>query len=64
MDGYEATRNIRLREHGGRRTPIIAVTANSRAEGIDRCIEAGMDGFVCKPVTLESLRSAVTEVQT
>lgn len=58
MDGYEATRSIRNREKfGRRRVRIHAVTANAHEGDRERCLTAGMDGHVPKPVTLEVLRS-------
>lgn len=54
MDGYEATREVR-RRLGGRRLPIIAMTANALTEDEGRCRAAGMDEFLTKPVTLEGL---------
>ena len=61
MDGLEATRRIRAfeAEHGGMRTPIIALTANASAEDRDACLAAGMDGFVIKPLDRERLAAAV-----
>lgn len=57
MDGYEAARMIREYEDAiGRRTPIVAVSANALAQDRDRCFESGMDDFVAKP-----LRGAVLE---
>lgn len=55
MDGYEATREVRRRSGGGRRLPIIAMTATTRAEDEQSCLAAGMDDFLTKPVTLEGL---------
>lgn len=52
MDGYRATREIRRR---GIRTPVIALTAFAMEGDRDRCIEAGMDDYVAKPVQLEEL---------
>src|SRR5262249_54552157 len=62
MDGFELTRQIRAEEalsNSGRRTPIVALTANAlKGEG-DRCLAAGMDGYLTKPLTLDKLREAL-----
>jgi len=52
IDGMEATRRIRAEEQslGLQRTPVIALTAHALAGDSDRCMEAGMDGYVTKPV--------------
>jgi signal transduction histidine kinase/DNA-binding NarL/FixJ family response regulator len=57
MDGYELTRRIRAAEAepGVRPTPIVAVTANAMRGEADRCLAAGMDGFITKPVAIEAL---------
>ena len=54
MDGYEATLAIRRLEHG-RRLPIVAMTANATAEDRQRCLDAGMDDFLAKPVSARLL---------
>ncbi|MFO1266985.1 MAG: response regulator [Rubrivivax sp.] len=54
MDGLEATRQIRLLPRH-RQTPIVAMTANAFAEDKMRCLDAGMDDFVAKPLVPESL---------
>ena len=58
MDGFTATRLIRQQENG-RRTPIIAMTAGALSEDRQRCLEAGMDDYISKPVDLEALEKAL-----
>ncbi len=55
MDGIEATRLLRAREGDGRRLPIIAMTANALSEDRERCLAAGMDEHIGKPVSMDKL---------
>ena len=61
MDGLEATRIIRQQEQGsGRRIPIVAMSATETQEHRQKCLAAGMDGFVSKPVIPAELHETVT----
>ena len=59
MDGYEATRRIRAELRDGPRIPIVALTAHAMAEDRQRCADAGMDGYVSKPITAAALYDAL-----
>ncbi len=69
MDGFQATTELRRREHaraageggedGRRRTPVIAMTAGVLVEDRQRCLAAGMDDFVAKPVDMHLLERAL-----
>jgi signal transduction histidine kinase/CheY-like chemotaxis protein/HPt (histidine-containing phosphotransfer) domain-containing protein len=61
MDGFEATRALRIREGDGRRTPVVAMTANAMVGDRERCLEAGMDGYLTKPVRPDELTAAVSQ---
>jgi CheY-like chemotaxis protein len=55
LDGLEATRRLRQEEGGAVRIPIIAMTANALDEDRLRCLDAGMDGYVAKPIRVADL---------
>ena len=54
MDGYEATRHIRRLEQYSN-TPIIAMTANAMKSDQERCLQAGMNGYISKPIDAENV---------
>jgi CheY-like chemotaxis protein len=63
MDGLEATRRIRRREReNGRRVPIVAMTAYALKGDRERCLEAGMDDYVAKPIRTPELFEILTRV--
>ncbi len=59
MDGYAATRGIRADEDGDARTPIVALTADALASDRERCLEAGMDDHLTKPVSIAQLHATL-----
>ncbi|MEP6995071.1 MAG: response regulator [Acidobacteriota bacterium] len=64
MSGLEATAAIRTREAAisGRHVPIMAMTAHAMASDREACLQAGMDGYVSKPIRLEELLAAVHSI--
>jgi PAS domain S-box-containing protein len=63
MDGVEATRRIRsVESFTGRHVPIVALTANAFDDDRNQCLEAGMDGFLTKPVSPADLRREIERV--
>jgi signal transduction histidine kinase/CheY-like chemotaxis protein/HPt (histidine-containing phosphotransfer) domain-containing protein len=55
LDGRALTQRIRAEEHPGERLPIIGLSANAIPEDIERCLQAGMDDYLTKPVQLRQL---------
>ena len=64
MDGVEATRHIRAAEAATarRRTPIVALTAHALSSDRDRCLAAGMDRYLSKPIRIDALAEALDAV--
>jgi signal transduction histidine kinase/ActR/RegA family two-component response regulator len=59
LDGAGAARAIRKIPGPAGRVPIVAMTANARAEDRQACVEAGMDGYVSKPIDMDALADAI-----
>jgi two-component system sensor histidine kinase/response regulator len=62
LDGFEATARIREREGGRARTPIIAMTASAMQGDRERCLAAGMDDYVSKPISPEAMEAVLRRV--
>ena len=62
MDGFEATRRIRGMQGPLANVPIVAVTANAMDADRERCLQAGMDGFLKKPLALETLKQTMHQL--
>jgi CheY-like chemotaxis protein len=60
MDGWTATKRLRQIEQGRRRTPIIAITADASETHRQRCLQAGMDDFLTKPVSIYDLHTTLS----
>jgi two-component system sensor histidine kinase/response regulator len=63
MDGFEATARIRAQEAtSGQHIPIIAMTAHAMKGDRERCLEAGMDDYIAKPVNPSELKRTIERV--
>jgi CheY-like chemotaxis protein len=63
MDGFEATGHVRaLEQRLGRRTPIVALTAHAMRGDQERCLAAGMDGYLTKPIEWPALHALVRKL--
>jgi CheY-like chemotaxis protein len=60
MTGLQATMQIRREEAAGARVPIVAMTASAMSEERDRCLAAGMDDFISKPVSYKVIENMIT----
>ena len=64
MDGFEATQLIRaVEKESGKRTPIVALTAHAMKGDRERCLEAGMDDYISKPINNKELTDALTRIR-
>ena len=65
LDGFEVAAAVRGREKGtGRRLPLVALTAHAMQGDRERCLAAGMDGYVTKPIQMTHLTRVMAEVLT
>jgi len=67
MDGFDATRAIRAQEKSDKasgHTPIVALTAHAMKGDEERCLEAGMDAYLSKPIRLDALRATLDAIRT
>ncbi|HEX4034473.1 MAG TPA: ATP-binding protein [Solirubrobacteraceae bacterium] len=59
LDGYTATRALRKREGDGPRTPVVAMTTSAARTDVERCLAAGMDDYVSKPMRHQTLQQTL-----
>jgi two-component system, sensor histidine kinase and response regulator len=63
MNGLQATMQIRREEAMGAHVPIVAMTASAMSEDRDRCLAAGMDDFISKPVSYKGIEQMITATE-
>ena len=61
MNGYEAAARMRQEQTQGKRIPIVALTANALADDRQQCLDAGMDDYIAKPVSMIKLRAVLSQ---
>ena len=62
LDGYAATRELRQREAAGLHSKVIAMTAHTLPDELEKCLMAGMDSYICKPITQQVLETTLTKL--
>ena len=62
MTGLQASTQIRREEAVGAHVPIVAMTASAMSEERDRCLEAGMDDFISKPVNYKIIEQTIAAI--
>ena len=62
MDGLDATRAIRALESAERRIPIYAMTAHALEGTLEKCLDAGMDGWLTKPIQPNQLEAVLNQI--
>ena len=62
MDGYEATKAIRsLAREDAKTIPVLAMTANAFAEDARKCLDAGMNAYMAKPLDIEKVKKVICD---